>query len=95
MRVPRVQPPEGRPLRRSVALCLVVLAASAGLNAIRASDIPEIEHRLIGHPKARFPLTIYADPAPSGPLNSAIQDAVAQWNRVFEQLFRKAAFTWD
>jgi hypothetical protein len=68
-----------------------MVAATA--NAIQASDIP-IEHRLIGHPKERFPLTIYASPAPSSCLNSAIEDAVAQWNAVFEQVFHRAAFTW-
>ena len=72
----------------------MVLTAAALPQAIRSSDIPNIEHRLIGHPKARFPLRIYAEPAPSKSLDSAIQDAVAQWNKVFEQIFRKAAFTW-
>jgi hypothetical protein len=81
-------------LRWYVALSLVVLAVGGRTNAIRASDIPDIEHRLIGHPKERFPLTIYGEPAPSRPLNSAIQDAVAQWNVVFEQIFRRAAFSW-
>jgi hypothetical protein len=68
--------------------------AAASPQAIGSSDIPGIEHRLIGHPKERFPLRIYAEPAPSSSLNSVIQDAVAQWNKVFEQIFRKAAFTW-
>ena len=68
--------------------------AAAPPQAIESSDIPGIEHRLIGHPKERFPLRIYAEPAPSSSLNSVIQDAVAQWNKVFEQIFRKAAFTW-
>ena len=60
-----------------------------------SSDIPGIEHRVIGHPKERFPLTIYAEPAPSKSLGSAIQDALAQWNEVFEQVFHLAAFTWS
>src|SRR6516162_8045674 len=82
------------PLRWYAALCLVALMAAAPPQAIESSDIPGIEHRLIGHPKERFPLRIYAEPAPLSSLNSAIQDAVAQWNEVFEQIFRKAAFTW-
>ena len=81
-------------MRWYVALCLVALMAAAPPQAIWSSDIPGIEHRLIGHPKERFPLRIYAEPAPLSSLNSAIQDAVAQWNKVFEQIFRKAAFTW-
>jgi hypothetical protein len=59
------------------------MAAGGRTNAIRASDIPDIEHRLIGHPKERFPLTIYGEPAPSRPLNSAIQDAVGAMERRF------------
>ena len=94
MRVPRLQLNGGRSLRWYVALCLMVLTATAPSQAILSSDIPDIEHRLIGHPKARFPLKIYAEPAPSRPLDSAIQDAVAQWNKVFEQIFHKAAFAW-
>src|SRR5262249_3840294 len=42
--------------------------------------------------RKRFPLTVYAEPAPSPVLNSAVQDAVEQWNRVFDQLFRQDAF---
>jgi len=76
------------------ALFLMVLTAAATPTAIRPSDIPDLEHRLIGHPKERFPLRIYAEPAPSSSLNSAIQDAVAQWDKVFERIFREAAFTW-
>jgi hypothetical protein len=76
------------------ALSLVVLTVVGIAKAIPASDIPAVEHRLIGHPKERFPLTIYAETAPSRPLNSALEDAVDQWNGVFEQIFHRAAFTW-
>ena len=86
--------PRGRLLRWYPALCVVVLTAAAMPKAVPSSDIPGIEHRLIGHPKERFPLRIYANSAASSSLNSAIQDAVAQWNQVFEQIFRKVAFTW-
>jgi hypothetical protein len=71
-----------------------VLTTAGTTNAIRASDIPDIEHRLIGHPRERFPLTIYAEPAPWRPLNSVIKDAVAKWNEVFEQIFHEEAFAW-
>jgi hypothetical protein len=79
-------------LRFFVVLSLLMLAAAGIARAVPASDIPDI--RLIGHPKKRFPLTIYAETAPSRPLNSAIQDAVAQWNQVFEQVFHEDAFRW-
>ena len=75
-------------------LFLLVLTAAATPKAIRPSDNPDLEHRLIGHPRERFPLRIYSEPAPSSSLNSAIQDAVAQWDKVFEQVFREAAFSW-
>jgi hypothetical protein len=94
MQAPRLQPLAGRPWRWYVALSLVALTTARTASATPPSDIPGIEHRLIGHPKERFPLTIYAESAPSKPLNSAIQDAVAQWNEVFEQIFHEAAFTW-
>jgi len=84
----------GCPLRFFLVLSLLVLAAGGIARAIPASRIPDIEARLIGHPKKRFPLTIYAEPAPSRPLNSAVQDAVAQWNQVFEQVFHQDAFRW-
>lgn len=84
----------GHRLRSYVAFCLVVLTAAGTISAIRASDIPAAEYRLIGHPRERFPLTIYAAPAPSRPLDSAIKDAVAQWNEVFDHRFHEEAFAW-
>ena len=81
-------------MRFFVVLSLLTLAAAGIARAVPASDVPDIEARLIGHPKKRFPLTIYAERAPSTPLNSAIQDAVAQWNQVFEQEFHEDAFRW-
>lgn len=78
-----------------VPLMILALASlSVAKVVMNATDIPDIGHRLIGHPKARFPLTIYAEPAPAGALNSAVQDAVAQWNQVFEKVFHRPAFTW-
>jgi len=74
---------------------LVVLTVVGIAKAMSSSDTAGIEHRLIGHPKERFPLTIYAEPAPTKSLSSVIQDAVAQWNEVFEQVFHVAAFTWS
>jgi hypothetical protein len=79
-------------LRFFVVLSLLTLTVAGMARALPASDIRDIEHRLIGHPKERFPLTIYAEP--SEPLNSSIRDAVAQWNHVFEQEFHMAAFAW-
>jgi hypothetical protein len=66
-----------------------------GFGAIAlSSDVSGIGSRLVGHPRKRFPLTVYAEPAPSKVFNSAIRDAVAQWNEVFDQLFQQDAFRW-
>jgi hypothetical protein len=73
-----------------IILTLLTLAPTVA----QASDAPDTEARLIGHPKSRFPLIIYAEPAPSMALNGAIQEAVAQWNQVFEHSFHRDAFTW-
>jgi predicted Zn-dependent protease len=48
----------------------------------------------MGHPRNRFPLKVYAQTAPGKPVESAIRDAVEQWNQVFEQEFHLAAFNW-
>jgi matrixin len=73
------------------ALCLLVVAGAAPTMA-RASDFPDSGQRLIGHPKQRFPLTIFIEPASSTSLNFAVHEAVAQWNDVFEQTLGKRAF---
>jgi hypothetical protein len=84
-----------QPIRSAARWCtaagLLVLATAA--RAI-ASDFPNLDNRLLGHPRARFPLTVYAEPASSTRLNSAIENAVTQWNEVFEQVFHQAAFIW-
>lgn len=83
----------GRPFHFLTLLILTLTIVSIA-KIIPATDIPDVEHRLIGHPKALFPLTIYAEPAPARGLNSVVRDAVAQWNQVFKQVFNRAAFTW-
>jgi len=81
-------------LRFSVIFSVVTLMALISLRAVCASDITDVETGLIGHPKKRFPLTIYAEPPPSKPFSAALHDAVARWNEVFEQVFREDAFAW-
>lgn len=64
-----------------------------GLSSIApSSDVRETGSRFIGHPRKRFPLTVYAERARSTALDSDIREAVAQWNQVFEQLFHQDAF---
>jgi predicted Zn-dependent protease len=75
-------------------VAIVVCSAIGTVTAIHASEVPAAEEQLIGHPKARFPLTIYAEPAPSPTLSGSLRDAVAGWNDVFERAFGRAAFVW-
>jgi hypothetical protein len=56
--------------------------------------VPAAEHRIIGHPKDRFPLTIYAERVSSTGFEPALLKAVAQWNRVSQQALGLTAFKW-
>jgi hypothetical protein len=58
-----------------------------------ASDVRDMHGQLIGHPRARFPLSVYLEDGSTG-LNPAVQEAVAQWNKVFEHAFKCPAFAW-
>jgi Matrixin len=80
------------PLRLLIILSFLPLAVIGLGWIVLSSDIPKIGSGLIGHPRKRFPLTVYAEPAPSTVLDSAIREAVAQWNQVFDQLFHLDAF---
>jgi len=59
-----------------------------------AAKISDTETGLVGHPRNRFPLPIYAEPGPSPSWNGAIHEAVRQWNTLFEHAFGQAAFIW-
>jgi hypothetical protein len=74
-----------------------VLALGAARAAARAeaSDVPAARGRLLGHPRSRFPLPLFAAPAPEAPLDAALRDAVDEWNALFRQTLGVAAFAWQ
>ena len=72
---------------------VMLLVVTVGGHAT-ASDVPAMHGRLVGHPRSRFPLTIYAESAAAPALDASIQEAVSQWNAIFKQAFGIPAFTW-
>ncbi len=77
-----------------ISLVLTLTLTTAFISTGWASDVGGSGQRLVGHPRQRFPLTIYAEPAPSHALKAAVDDAVTQWNQVFERVFHQPAFAW-
>jgi hypothetical protein len=59
-----------------------------------ASEVPAARARLLGHPRSRFPLLLFATPAPAPRLDGALRDALDEWNQVFRETFGVAAFLW-
>lgn len=74
-----------RPLARLlvVALILAASAASAAESGLSGAE---------GHPRARFPLRLYAPPLAASELDAAIWRAVRDWNGVFGKAFGIEAF---
>jgi hypothetical protein len=72
-------------------------AIGTPLAAARAegSDVPAARGRVLGHPRSRFPLSLFAAPAPAAALDAAVRDAADEWNAVFRETFGVAAFTWQ
>jgi Matrixin len=48
-----------------------------------------------GHPRDRFPLTLYAAPIGTAALDAAIRRAVDDWNAVTREVLGVQAFTWQ
>ncbi|HEY3065406.1 MAG TPA: matrixin family metalloprotease [Methylomirabilota bacterium] len=46
-----------------------------------------------GHPRARFPLALYAPPHDDAALQNAVTRAVRDWNMVFQEALGRPAFT--
>ena len=63
------------------------------VSTVEASEIGE-GMRFMGHPRARFPLSVYARPAPDAALDVAVRAAVRDWNTVFEATLGVPAWTW-
>lgn len=47
-----------------------------------------------GHPRSRFPLTVYAAPIDEAPLTAAVRRAVTDWNALFKEALGVQAFAW-
>ena len=75
---------------RLVAAFTFIILVGAGWAS--GSEVPATRQQTIGHPRTRFPLKVYVQPAPTPALDAAIRDSVAQWNVVFAQAFGIAAF---
>lgn len=73
----------------------VALTGTGDRDLVSASEVPAARARLLGHPRSRFPLGVYASPQSEPPLAGALRDAVAQWNQVFAATFGIAAFAWQ
>ncbi|HKV54511.1 MAG TPA: matrixin family metalloprotease [Candidatus Binataceae bacterium] len=73
----------------------LALLTTGAFGASQSSDVSDIANQLIGHPKDRFPLKIYADSTGSRDFDSVIREAVGQWNQVFESQFGIPAFAWS
>lgn len=63
-------------------LCAPAPASDTGLSGVE------------GHPRERFPLTIWAQPLAEGPLSAAVKRAVDDWNTVFRETLGREAFAW-
>jgi hypothetical protein len=81
-----------RPLavRLAGVAALGLLLAAAG----DASDVPLARGRLVGHPRARFPLSVSLAGA-SAPLEAAVRRAVDDWNRVSTEALGVPVFVWS
>ncbi len=65
-----------------VALCGPALGSDTGLSGGE------------GHPRARFPLTVHAQPLGDATLDAAVRRAVDDWNTVAEETLGLQAFAW-
>jgi hypothetical protein len=72
-----------------LALLGLLLAASGD-----ASDVPVARGRLVGHPRARFPLSVSLAGAPA-PLEAAVRRGVDDWNRVSTEALGVPVFAWS
>jgi hypothetical protein len=63
-------------------LCVPALASDTGLSGRE------------GHPRARFPLTVWAPPLGDARLGAVLKRAVDDWNTVFREAFGREAFAW-
>jgi hypothetical protein len=76
-------------LKITVSLALALVAAS--MTRVHASevDLPA----LAGHPRSRFPLSLFVSPASNRKLDGMLERAIADWNLLFRESFGVDAFS--
>ncbi|MHB2019039.1 MAG: matrixin family metalloprotease [Candidatus Xenobia bacterium] len=68
-------------------MILVVLTAAAF-----GSDVLENTSQPVGHPRSRFPLSVYAQRTGQPDLDAAVPKALDGWNEAFEKAYQMQAF---
>jgi Matrixin len=76
---------------RLFALAVLIVLPLAAPSPGRASDAPLSGAE--GHPRARFPLAVYAPPREDAALQAAVTSAVRDWNAIFQAALDLPAFT--
>jgi Matrixin len=80
-----------RPWPLLSAVCAVLMLGPLAV-PIRASE-PGDQLRLVGHPKDRFPLKIFAVPSREPGWEQVLQVAISEWNTVFTEALGTTAFS--
>ena len=73
------------------AVCAVLMLGPLAV-PVRASE-PGDQLRLVGHPKDRFPLKIFAVPSPEPRWEKVLQVTISEWNIVFAEALGRTAFS--
>lgn len=76
--------------RAALGVLALFLMASGG----EASEAAAAKERLVGHPRARLPLTVNVQLAPGAAVPAAVTRAVDDWNAVFAEALGVPAFRW-
>jgi matrixin len=77
----------GRAARAAVGLIVLLTASPAA-----ASDVTAAGGQRLGHPRDRFPLAVQVEAGAGPAIESAVRQAIADWNALFQELFGLAAF---
>ena len=75
-----------------IIVLVIELTGALGLPSVHSSDVSTVREQLLGHPRSRFPLGIYAESTPDPALDASLRDAITQWNQVFTASLGLAAF---
>jgi hypothetical protein len=74
--------------RAAIVVGFAALALAA--TAARSSDV--VLPALAGHPRDRFPLSVYVAPIPDASLMAPVRRAIGDWNALFRETFGMDAF---